>query len=206
MMVKETAGLHLIILTQPLEEALIALTPIEVWFTTLFRQIINYIIMKNIPAILIVALVLFACKKEEPVSYNIDGSVYIKVTDKSGMDLLNPSNPGAFLEWDIKIFYLTNGVKKEVNNANRFNPKNFHISEKADSQGKFYMTLSPNIAPDEEYPVTYIQWSETDTDTLKCDVFRAPGLESIKNVWINDSLVFKWEDYAKGTRNFEIIK
>src|SRR5690242_12845253 len=120
--------------------------------------------MKTILVILILAFVLNACKKEEPINgYVIDGSVGIRVTDKAGMDLLDPSNPGVYLEKDIKIFYLTNGVKQEVFHATADFPRNFYINDETESNGKFWMTLFLNLSPDESYPVTYVQWSENDT-------------------------------------------
>lgn len=162
--------------------------------------------MKTILSILILAFVFNSCKKEEPAKSVSDGSVYLTVTDKGGMDLLNPSNPGAYLEQNIKIFYLSNGVKEEVYYANYDVPRNFFISKEVNSNGKFWMTLFLNASSAEEYPITYIQWSENETDTLKCDVRRAEGLVSVKNIWLNDSLAWKAEDLAKGSRNIAIIK
>jgi len=162
--------------------------------------------MKIILTVLILTFVFNACKKEEPARMVNDGYVYITVTNKADIDLLNPSNPGAFLEKDIKIFYLSKGIKEEVYFANYTHPRNFYISEEANSQGKFWMTLFPNGSPDDEFSVTYIQWSVNDTDTLRCDELRKPGLVSLQNIWLNDSLVWKAEDYSKGPRNIKIIK
>jgi len=162
--------------------------------------------MKTILSILILAFVFNSCKKEQTNGYVSDGSVYIRVQDKIGMDLLNQSNPGAYLKSDIKIFYLSKGVKEEVYHSNYDYPRNFYISEEADSKGDFWMTLFLNSSADEAYPITYIKWSENDTDTLKCDVYRNEGLVSVQNIWLNDSLVWKAEDYSKGPRNIYIIK
>ena len=163
--------------------------------------------MKTILSILILAFVFNSCKKEESINnFFLNLGVGITVKDKTGMDLLNLSNRGAYLESDIKIFYLSNGVKEEVYYANYDYPRNFYFSEEAESDGNFWMTLFLNSSSDEAYPITYIKWSENDTDTLKCDVYRNEGLLTVKNIWLNDSLVWKWEDSRKGPRTIEIIK
>jgi len=162
--------------------------------------------MKTILSILILAFVFNSCKKEEPKGLTIDTHISIRVKNKSGMDLLNPSNPGAYLEQDIKIFYLINGVKVRIYNVHYPSFRYFYISEDAGSHGNFWMTLHLNDTPYVEYPITYIQWDENNTDTLKHDVYRTENLVSFKNIWLNDSMVWKSEDYAKGPRNIEIIK
>jgi len=161
--------------------------------------------MKKVLSIFLVALVLSSCNKEEPNwgSYN-DCGVYITVHDKAGIDLLNPSNPGAYLQQNIKIFYLINGVKEEVFHWNQDYPRNFNIDEFPNE--KFKMGLGLNYSPTEEYPITYVQWSENDTDTLKTEIYRRGGLTSVKNLWLNNKLVWRNEDYAKGERIINIIK
>jgi hypothetical protein len=149
-------------------------------------------------------LVLSSCKKEEPKRSVYDVGTFLTVQDKVGKDLLNPANSGAYLEQDIKIFYVTNGIKKEVYYPNSDYPRGFIIIEEPDK--KFWMEVDLNAALSETYPITYIQWSEIDTDTLKTEIFRKDGLVTCKDIWINDSLVWKWIDYEKGERNIEIIK
>lgn len=161
--------------------------------------------MKTVLSIFLVALVLSSCRKEEPKwgSYT-DCGANITVHDKAGVDLLNPSNPGAYLEQNIKIFYLINGVKEEVFYWNQHDPRNFYIYEEPD--GRFMMGLNFNYSLTEEYPITYVQWSENDTDTIKTEIYRGGGLTSCKDIWLNDNLVWKNEDYSKGERYIHIIK
>ncbi len=161
--------------------------------------------MKTVLSILLVSLVLSSCRKEEPKwgSVTSVGSM-ITVQNKAGIDLLNPSNSGAFLQQNIKIFYLINGVKEEVFHGNYDYPRNFYIEEVPD--GSFRMCLGMNHSPTEEYPITYVQWSENDTDTLKTKIYREGGLTSCEDIWLNNKLVWKNEDLAKRERSINIIK
>jgi len=169
--------------------------------------------MKTILCIFIVALLFSSCQKEEPKRYNvIDGDVGITLQDKAGNDLFNPANPGAYLQENIKIFYLTNGVKEEVYYANYDYPRNFRMDNEPEPDGKFWMTLFLNLAPNGihatngELAITYVQWNEYDTDTFKTQVYSNEGIVVAGDLWFNDSLIWKYEDYDKGARNIHIIK
>ena len=123
---------------------------------------------------------------------NIDRKVEISVQDKAGNDLLNPSNPNAYLDQNIKIYYLTNGVREEVNNANYDNPKNFMIYE---VDGKYLMRLFLNVTNSESPSITYVQWSENDTDTLKCEATINEFVVMVTKLWYKDSLVWTADHY-----------
>ena len=159
--------------------------------------------MKTILSIFILALVLSSCKKEKSNESVFDVGVDITVKSKDGKDLLNPSTQNAYLAQNIKIFYLINGVKEEVFYENYDHPRNFMIYEK---DGVYRMGLTLNYSSTEAYPITYVQWSENNTDTLKTEIFRESGIESCKDIWLNNNLVWKNEDYEKGERKIEIIK
>jgi hypothetical protein len=164
--------------------------------------------MKTILSILIISLVLSSCKKDEPKLSNvIDGNLGITLQDKAGNDLFNPANPGAYLAKDVKVFYLTNGVKEEVYYANQTYPRNFYFDTDPEPDGKYWMTLFLNLAqPDGAYAITYIQWNENDTDTLKTQVAGDEGFVVAGDLWFNDSLIWRYEDYMIGARNIHIIK
>jgi hypothetical protein len=147
--------------------------------------------MKTIIIIFIAVLFMISCKKEK-VSLNLDGGIEISVMDNSGNDLLNPATPNAFVDSEIKIYYLIDGIKKEIYNANYDHPRNFILFEK---DGEYRMGLSPNADEKEELPITYIQWKEIDTDTsnsVVCD-----------KIWRNGTLV--WDNYST-CRCIQIVK
>lgn len=125
-----------------------------------------------------------------------DHSVEISVSDKVGNDLLNPATSNAFLEKDIKIFYLTNGVRKEFFEPNLDHPRNFYITE---TNGKYIMHLA---AWDE----TYIQWNKNEADTLRAEIDRTAGNEVISKLWYKNSLIWTWENWTKEGRRLDIVK
>lgn len=148
--------------------------------------------MKTIATIIFIIL-LCACKKEES-KFDLDVSVSISVKDQDGNDLLNPLTPNSILESDIKIFEMVDGVKTEVNNVNMDDPKGFTVTQKG---GIYFVKLGLSSQD------SYIQWSETDTDTIKGEIVQKPALTSCQKVWLNGKIV--WDDYSK-ERFFEIIK
>lgn len=155
---------------------------------------LNIQIMKTTFYVFLVVLLFSSCKKkEDKMASNIDRKVEISVQDKAGNDLLNPSNPNAYLYENIKTYYVINGVKEEVNNANYDNPKNFMIYEK---DGKYLMRLFLNMANADSPDITYVQWSENNTDTFKCESSHNDMLIKITKLWYNDSLVWTEADYS----------
>lgn len=152
---------------------------------------------------LVFAILLFvmsSCNKDKEGKFNLDAGIEIYVQDKSGNDLLNPSIQNAYKESEIKIYYLIDGVKKEVYYPNYDYPRNFRIIE---AGSKYYMMLSPNGNDSEEYPTTYIQWNESDTDTIKCEFSRTSNSIICTKIWYNGSLA--WSDYSNG-RIIQIVK
>jgi hypothetical protein len=155
--------------------------------------------MKPITLIIITAMAFFSCKKDKE-SLNIDTGIEINVKDNIGNDLLNPIFNNAFSESNIKIYYLIDGEKKEVYNPNYTYPRNFRISEK---EGVYYMTLWPNTTEKDEFPITYIKWNETDTDTIKCSFSRTENSVICIKVWYNGTLM--WNDYSS-CRCIQVVK
>jgi len=146
--------------------------------------------MKPVTLMLISAMIFLSCQ-EEKNSTNIDTHIEIAVVDKNGNDLLNPSAENSFKEENIKIYYLINGVVEEVFYPNLDYPRCFRIYER---DGIYRMRLSPNGNEKDEFPVTYIKWNETDTDTVKCNFSRGDNSLICTKVWYNGVLM--WEAYA----------
>lgn len=143
-------------------------------------------------ALIVVVLFLSSCK-EKNIPFNEDIGIYILVSDLEGNDLLDPLSPGFFNESDIKIFYLEDGISREINDPTEEYPKNFRLLE---DENFHFMLLWPNSYIGDDYPITYIQWTETDTDTLKCDFWRSESGLTCTKVWYNDELVVT--DYIQG--------
>ena len=159
--------------------------------------------MKTIIAILIMATCL-GCSSEnndDINSYVMEGSIDFSIKDTEGNDLLNPNNKGAFKENEIKLFYLNDNVVEEVYNQNRDYKRGFHLF-KIDSG--YRISVGLNSAETEEFPITYVQWDETDTDTLKGEFKRTPNGTFLKKVWLNDQLI--WDAINETELHYVLIK
>jgi len=160
---------------------------------------LNLKAMKPVTLMLSLVMVLLSCQKEEN-SVFLDGGIEITVIDNNGNDLLNPSAENSFKEESIKIYYLIDGVVEEVYHPTADYPRNFFIYER---DGIYRMALSLNGNEKDEFPVTYIQWNETDTDTVKGSFLRGEGFLMCTKVWYNGVLM--WEDYNT-ERRITVVK
>ncbi|KIA98808.1 MULTISPECIES: hypothetical protein [unclassified Flavobacterium] len=83
--------------------------------------------------------------------------------------------------------YLVNDkiIRAESNAINIYNTK--------DNNGTHLnFILGLNSSPDEEYPITYLHWNKTETDTLKAQYRRETGecnIIIVEKVWLNGTLV-----------------
>ncbi|GAB3017305.1 hypothetical protein GCM10027051_22590 [Niabella terrae] len=118
------------------------------------------------------------------------------------MDLLNPQNQNAYDTSAIKTYYSKNGTFYEVFEGNLDRPRMFSIYKHPD--GRYRIGIGLNIEKTEEYPITLIKWSDTDTDTLKGAFYRTPSSILVTKVWFNGEL--KWEHDSYKEPFFKIIK
>lgn len=143
-------------------------------------------------------------------SINIDTAIEIAVNDETGKDLLNSKNSDSFKEEKIKIFSSNKGDVKEVYDTK----SNFLIYEQdtkylkhifPNSNSQFLLRLFPNHNAGEKLPITYIQWTEEDTDKIQCQYRRSKGSVTCTKVWLNGEVV--WDVAANvGHENPRIIK
>ncbi|MDX1279507.1 MULTISPECIES: hypothetical protein [Flavobacteriaceae] len=150
--------------------------------------------------ILITVFTFYACSKNDDNNEqtSIDIRIDITIKDSDGVDLLNPENPNAYLEEDIYLKYLVNGEEQNVYYGHQDHPKNLFIFE---HEGTYRIRVFPNTEASEEFPITYIYWSETDRDTIKCAYNRYGNSIVCDKVWFNGDLI--WDS---GERYIEIIK
>jgi hypothetical protein len=137
---------------------------------------------------------MFSCSKKEENGFDLDLGLEISVVDKAGNDLLNPVSPNSFKESEIKIYYLLDGKKVEVFYSNYDHPRNFYIYQRGN---EFRIAVILND------PITYIQWNNSDTDTIQCEVSRAEGSVVCRKVWFNGEL--RWDNYST-ERFIKIVK
>lgn len=153
--------------------------------------------------ILAAVLLLCACSQDNPVpsSYVVDNYVDIYLKNEQGDNLLNTSE---FNSNEFKIFYLLNGNAVEIYNPQMDAPRNFFIITETDP---ICMRLFLNDVASESFPITYIKWNETDTDTLKASFLRGENYVRCSGVWLNDELVWDQSTPSEGTgRSITIVK
>lgn len=111
-----------------------------------------------------------SCNKDESeiritngISFNTN--VYLFAKDINGRDLLNPSNPHAFMQNDLKYFQILDGKKVEILDVSQYQIMKF--VNKQDTI--FCLKLGCNY-------INYIEWSKGDMDTLECTMNTSHGL------------------------------
>lgn len=151
--------------------------------------------MKNLFFIM-TALLLVSCSEKEDDylccanQVHMDG-VEMSVRNSDGSDLLNPNNPNAYSADEIKLFYEIDGEVVEVYDPAMDLPRNFMIFNYSnETESEYRIRLLPNYDRNESQPITYIQWNETDRDTIKAEFYYSGPEDSnysftIENLWFN---------------------
>lgn len=114
--------------------------------------------------------------------------------------MLNANSLNSLNQNSFKVIYKINGERIEVNDKNLDYPKGFFVYQ---HENEYRIRVFPNADKNSSYPITYIKWSEIDTDTLKCEMDRNGNSGICKKVWLNNELV--WQAYDT-ERFFVIIK
>ncbi len=149
--------------------------------------------MKKVIFICLCTLFLSSCDSGEVEGFVYDGDINLYVTNSNNDDLLDPTIPNAYDESKIKILYLVKGKLIEKPNGTDY-PRNFFIY-KQDNHNVIRVFM--NDSKEEQYPETYIQWSENNTDIIKTEYSRTKYAVTKKTIWLNDKLVSEIEPYLK---------
>ncbi|WP_171032834.1 hypothetical protein [Fodinibius saliphilus] len=110
-----------------------------------------------------------------------------------GDNLLNAKTSNTITEPNTNLYYLSNGEKKKIFNANHDYPKQFYITNES---GKHEMILFPHIENDQDTARTLIKAGNFPLDTLKVEYEHSKNVIAVYRVWYNGEL--KW-DTTKGT-------
>lgn len=171
----------------------------------------------NILLLLIIIFLGISCSEENNnlVGYQYDTSIYIEVVDQQGSDLLDTSNTNHFNIDNIKIFHMIDGELTECFNGLSDVPKGFEIINpnhySFNEQCLFWLQ-----ATDISYhtnkletlqPITYIQWSEMDMDTIQCQYSQTESSLITTKVWFNGNVVWNIDEKENNDpRLFQIVK
>jgi hypothetical protein len=123
----------------------------------------------------------------------IDIGLDLTITDELGNDLLDRNNPEAFKEEHIRLFYIKNGEKIEVNNSAS---RDFFIFE--DTQNDQFVF---RVFLGGDYPIgeTIIQWNNEESDTFLAEIEKFDnGNLLLRKVWYENNLVFDTKTSTTG--------
>lgn len=148
--------------------------------------------------ITILLFMVYGCNKDQ--SDIVDVGIQIYLQDKNGNDLLNPTSVNTYNNQNIKIFYNNNNEVSEYFCSQCTTMQNGYeilIYPPANSNYAFVLSPNINIQNNSTDPVTYIQWNETDRDTIQCHIDRDVDAGSIicTKVWYNG--VLKCDGYGE---------
>ncbi|MFK5958964.1 MAG: hypothetical protein QM495_08870 [Lutibacter sp.] len=167
--------------------------------------------MKNLIFMLLALILIVSCSSDDNNNennyYNLDTDVIFTVKDSNGNDMLNPNNQNAYLSDNIKIYYVkADGGSEEIYYPNLSSPRNFRIITPEDSQENIYaFQLFPNTYVMED-AITYIEWNNTETDTIKTNYRYGKNYTICDKIWYNNVNVWTENTEVNTGRIFEIIK
>lgn len=142
---------------------------------------------------ILILLAIFSCSKDnEPEEqyngFNFDAGMEFSVYNSQNEDLLNPENQSHLDSANIKLFYVINGEKKEVYNPNLDSPRNFMIYK---HENDYRIRVFLNHSETSYKPITYIQWNDSDTDTIEVSYQRTQNATLQNKIWLNGEQI--WE-------------
>ena len=144
--------------------------------------------MKNI-LIGLTIIAFFACdKSNENVSESIvDTIIEFSVLNSQNEDLLNPGNPNYIDVEGIKIFYVIDGESQEVYDQEMTYTRKYLVFKHGN---EYRIRVFLNESETSDKSITYLKWSDNDTDTIEATYKRTNGIVKEK-IWLNGELI--WE-------------
>ena len=159
--------------------------------------------MKNF-IVLIAVVSLFACSKSDemsPAGFNENAFFEFSVFNSQNIDLLDPATPDHYKEEEIKLFYEVDGEMIEVYDPYMSAPRNFFIYN---YENEYRIRVFLNHTDTSEKPITYIQWNDTDTDTIEATFKRNRYNITVNQVWLNELEI--WDSTMVDNQYFKLIK
>jgi hypothetical protein len=153
--------------------------------------------------LILLVFLLVSCNNNSEDMDVMETNIDLKLTDNSGKDLLNPIYTNSYNNNNISLIYNENDVEQIYYCDNCDPQKGYYFYER---DNYYVIRLFPNykIQSDNSDPITFIQWNETERDTIQCHIERNESGSSIvcTKVWYNGDLV--WDN--QGERYFTVIK
>ncbi|PBJ13708.1 hypothetical protein [Flavobacterium sp. ACN6] len=160
--------------------------------------------MKKILMFLTV-ITLCACdsKDEKDVlGLTYDISAELSIFNDQNEDLLNPNNPNHLDISKIRLFYVINGVNQEFHNLNVESTSVLRIVKR---ENEYRIKMLLNDYDKSEKTTIYLQWDESQKDTIQSTFEKSYNLYRPKKIWYNNKLVWQL-DYGVEECYFKIVK
>jgi len=153
----------------------------------------------------LVVVSLFACSKSDEASsaVHLDVTFDFLISNSENVDLLDPSSPNHFKEEDIKLFYEVDGERIEVYDPLMDNPRNFFLYK---HENEYRIKVFLNDFNTSDKSITYIQWNDTDTDTVEALFNRTGNSVQVSKVWLNEIEIWDLTTDTDDNQYFTLIK
>ena len=154
--------------------------------------------MKNLFLILAITFLFVGCKDSEDRIPEQDAFIYrlhadFSIVNSKNADLLNPETPGHLNIADFRVYYLINGEKKLFYKPDYDYPYGYLYNDEL-REGKTSVRIFFNSSETEDRPITYVQWSNQDTDTIQVEYERTINGVIQKNIWLNGEHIWDRKD------------
>ena len=156
--------------------------------------------MKTIMILTIVAALIVGCSDDDGEfiihGFALISEVSFNILNEDGDDLLDSVNSGYYPVEEMKLYYLINGEKKEVYDANMYLPRNIGLStEVTPYRLRVFTYDGRNCYISEEdgvrtgISIAYLELNKEETDTIKTEWESKEGWYFIvRKVWYNGEL------------------
>ena len=151
--------------------------------------------MKKLLIILTVTTFI-ACNKSNDIvdGFNIYSGMEFSIFNANNEDLLNPENPNHINTESIRLFYDINGEKGNMYNGDSSNPRNISIYK---HENEYRIRIGLNHTDKSDKPITYIQWNESEIDTVEVVYKRTRYAVEQNIIWLNGEQVWEIGDNTK---------
>ena len=165
--------------------------------------------MKKI--IIFTALTLTCTACDQLPCANVDVAFSIYVANSAGEDLLSPTNPNAYSEEGIRIFYQRKTGEWDLYyHPQSDNPNGVTISPKSyyNSDSLACIGMAPRNFSDgnPSYSGILIKWNNQDADTIRCESVSDECLTVCTKLWLNGTLVWDRDATPLSHRAVTIIR
>ncbi|WP_439487787.1 hypothetical protein [Algoriphagus sp.] len=124
---------------------------------------------------------------------HISSAMNFVIVDQQNQDLLDPENPQRIDTENIRLFYLIDGQKEEVFDADMAAPRNYKVMAPVPEANvnEYSLKVFMNNLETEAKPTTYIQWADGTEDVLEAAYDYYPnGSVLVQKVWLNGDLIW----------------